>query len=404
MKSTSVQSLRHYLAQALNQTRAYSLNLLEEIDQDLICGQAHVEFSPIGWHFGHIAFTEAYWILEQLVGNQTIYPEYQRLFAADGLPKHERQNLPSIKTIVEYLALVRNKVKKYLKVAPVNQQERLWRWLIQHESQHCEIITFIWQLHLQQHSYRDNMINFAQSYVVAADTLEVTDLTTMVKIEAGEFTQGNDAPWAIDNERPAHKKYLATYYLDRCLVTCQQYHQFILAGGYQKRKYWSEPGWQWLQKNPVARPLYWSNSSDWANHPVCGVNYYEASAYAKYANKRLPTEAEWEKAAADASLNCNQHRLIGHTTPVKTYPPNQYGCTDMLGNVWEWTNSWFDGYSGFSSYPYSGYSEVYFDQQHRVLRGGSWATSKFALRSSFRNWYSPEVRQIFAGFRCAKDE
>ena len=104
------------------------------------------------------------------------------------------------------------------------------------------------------------------------------------------------------------------------------------------------------------------------------------------------------------SINCNHHRLIGHTSPVETYSPNQYGCHDILGNVWEWTSSWFDGYPGFSYYPYSGYSKVYFDRQHRVLRGGSWATSKFALRTSFRNWYSPEVRQIFAGFRCAKDE
>jgi len=406
LKSKSIQSLRQNLIQTLDQTRAYSLNLFEEIDPELIRSQAHVEFSPIGWHFGHIAFTEAYWILEQLAGSPTIYPQYQSLFAADGLPKHERQNLPSIKIIFEYLALVRDKVKKYLANAPIGQQERLWRWLIQHESQHCEIITFIWQLHLHQHSHRDNIINFAQSkshFDAANSSEEVVDLDTMVKIEAGEFTLGNDTVEAIDNERPTHKIYLGTYYLDRCLVTCQQYHQFMMSGGYRQRKYWSDIGWQWLQNNPVSQPLYWADSLDWANHPVCGVNYFEASAYAKYINKRLPTEAEWEKAAADTSLNCNHHRLIGHTSPVETYSPNPYGCQDMLGNVWEWTNSWFDSYPGFNSYPYAGYSAVYFDKRHRVLRGGSWATSNFALRPSFRNWYSPEVRQIFAGFRCAKD-
>ena len=166
----------------------------------------------------------------------------------------------------------------------------------------------------------------------------------MLKVEAGEFIIGSDAIEALDNERPAHKVYLDTYWLDRYPVTCGQYAQFMAAGGYQKRQYWSKAGWQWLQQNPVSQPLYWSNSSDWLDHPVCGVSYHEAEAYANFAHKRLPTEAEWEKAAFK-SLNCNHNCLIGHTSPVTAYTDrSKYGCQDMLGNVWEWTSSWFAGY------------------------------------------------------------
>ncbi|MCJ8280089.1 MAG: formylglycine-generating enzyme family protein, partial [Rivularia sp. ALOHA_DT_140] len=147
---------------------------------------------------------------------------------------------------------------------------------------------------------------------------------------------------------------------------------------------------------------------------------YEAEAYAKFVGKRLPTEAEWEKAASwdeesksrriypwgdkkPTSEYCNHNNIHNQTTPVNAYPLGQsaYGLYDTLGNVWEWTTSWFDAYQGFQHYPYKGYSQVYFDNQHKVLKGGSWATRPWALRSSFRNWYHPGVRQMFAGFRCA---
>ena len=403
MKSTSIQS-KSSITVALSQTRCYTLDLLSQIDETLFSQQAHPEFSPIGWHFGHIAFTEAYWVMTRLAKLPIESPEkYQLLFAADGLPKQERQNLPTIATIEQYLETVRTRTLDYLEIAPLAQQERLWRWLIQHESQHCETISLLWQLHQQR---KLNIFNWNKSQLTTGEdtAASTTHVTQMVQVKEGEFTLGSNRVNALDNERPAHKIYLDTYWIDRYLVTCGQYWQFMHAGGYQQRKYWSEAGWQWLQKNPVDRPLYWADNPDWVDHPVSGINYYEAEAYAQFVRKRLPTEAEWEKAALGASLNCNHSRSIGHTTPVNTYPePSTYGCQDMLGNVWEWTTSWFAGYPGFTPYPYSGYSAAYFDDQHRVLRGGSWATSSNTLRISFRNWYHPEVRQIFAGFRCVKD-
>jgi gamma-glutamyl hercynylcysteine S-oxide synthase len=399
LKSASIQSCRHSVAIALTKTRSQTLDLLTQIDESLFCLQVHPEFSPIGWHFGHIAFTEAYWVLEHLANlSSSFSPAYQRLFAADGLPKQERQNLPAIAIIKQYLQEVRNQTLDYLETAPIPQQERLWRWLIQHESQHCETISFLWQLAQQRHFAIASLKNSPNK--VPSNT----NITEMVKVAGGEFTIGSDSVEALDNERPAHQIYLDAYWIDRHPVTCRQYAQFMASGGYQTRQYWSAAGWQWLQQHPVNQPLYWSNHVDWLDHPVYGVSYYEAEAYGNFVQKRLPTEAEWEKAAWGASLNGNHSRLIGQTTPINTYTQtSQSGCQDMLGNVWEWTASWFAGYPGFTPYPYPGYSEAYFDGQHRVLRGGSWATSSAGLRTSFRNWYHPQVRQVFAGFRCAKD-
>ena len=411
MKSVLTQSPKSAIAQALTQCRDLTLQLANISDRTLT-QQSHPDFSPIGWHLGHIAFTEAYWILEQLAQQPPSYPEYHKLFAADGLPKAQRQNLPSLDAIKDYLATVRAKTLDYLEIAPIETQQRLWWWLIQHESQHNETIAFVKQLH----NLRDGAL-FSLNTNHSPDAIE----PLMVKIAAGEFVMGSDEIEAQDNERPAHLVYLDDYYIDVYPVTCGQYRQFIIAGGYQNSRYWSEEGWQWLQKNLVSQPLYWLDSSQYRNHPVCGVSYYEAEAYANFVGKKLPTEAQWEKAAqfkldsskqvnikrenlANHYLKGNNSNAIAHTTPVNAYPEAQtmWGCYDMLGNVWEWTNSRFAGYTGFSSYPYKGYSEVYFDDRHYILKGGSYATHPWALRSSFRNWYHPWVRQIFAGFRCVK--
>ena len=417
MKFTSIQSRREEIFNTLQACRNRTLDLFTDIDLETWCKQAHPDFSPVGWHLGHIAFTEAYWILECSAGLPPVCSQYHKLFAADGLPKSERQNLPAIKVIREYLDTVRTQVLTYLETAPLEKQERLWRWLIQHESQHSETIAFLLQLQRWDRDGFYTQLHFSNPK--SAERRPKSD--EMLEIPAGEFAMGSDAIDAQDNERPAHWVYLDTYRIDRYPVTCDRYREFMAAGGYQERQFWSEEGWQWLQENPVSQPLYWSDSSDWDNHPVCGVSWYEAEAYAQFMGKRLPTEAEWEKAVSwDVQKGqkrlypwgnnepnvklCNYDTLVGHTTPVNAYPGSQsaYGCCDMLGNVWEWTASWFAGYEGFKPYPYRGYSQTYFDNQHRVLRGGSWATRPWAMRSSFRNWYHPGVRQILAGFRCAR--
>lgn len=399
--------------ETLQSCRFNTLELFKKIKGDAFFEQVHPDFSPIGWHLGHIAFTEAYWILEKLQGLDPIFKEYRKLFAADGLPKTERQKLPSFQIIQDYLQIVRYQVLEYLAIAPLEKQEKFWWWLIQHEIQHRETITFLLELdNFQQGNYP----KLSNSLIVSS----AAKSSTIIDIPAGEFLMGSECLQAQDNEGSAQKVLTKSYQIDTYPVTCGQYQKFIEAGGYSKSNYWSEAGWQWRKENLISQPLYWIDSKEWSENPVCGVSWYEAEAYAKFVGKRLPTEAEWEKAASWDETNqqsriypwgnnlpdknlCNHDYQIGQSTPVNYYPKGQsaYGCQDMLGNVWEWTDSWFAPYPNFQPYPYPGYSQIYFDQQHRVLRGGSWATGIWGLRNSFRNWYHPWTRQILAGFRCA---
>ena len=430
----SKSSFKQTIFQAFTQCRTKTLTLFEGMDEVTFCHQAHPDFSPVGWHLGHIAYTESLWLLERTAGLPCMFPQYRRLFAADGLPKCDRVKLPKLEEICYYLNTVREKVFDYLEVADLETEAPLWRFLLQHESQHSEIMCFV----LEMCKLEDKEIGKCGKYnskfspsphhpISPSPHLPIPPsphpLEGMIQIPAGEFEIGNDSPHALDNERPAHRVYLDTYYIDRFPVTCGQYRAFMAAGGYENPQWWSKEGWEWLQTGKITQPLYWHEDLTWDNHPVCGVSYYEAEAYAKFVDKRLPTEAEWEKAASwDAKTNqrctyawgdaqptpehCNHDQKMGKTTPVNAYPAGQspYGLYDTLGNVWEWTATWFDGYKGFQYYPYIGYSQVYFDRQHRVLKGGSWATRPWALRSSFRNWYHPGVQQVLAGFRCAKSE
>jgi gamma-glutamyl hercynylcysteine S-oxide synthase len=317
--------------------------------------QAHPSFSPIGWHLGHIAYTEALWILDRQL--QLPLPpqqrDWQQLFAADGLAKAERENLPDWVAVANYLAVVRQQVDEALETKSV--PERLIHWLLQHECQHAETM----QMVLAMHRSRSAPIGLSTN----------PSLSKMITIPAGEFLMGcSDA--AIDNEGPSFIVTLPAYQIDEQPVSIAQYREFILADGYRNREFWSVAGWQWLQSHPVDRPLYW-NGQD--HEPVCGLSWYEADAYARFVGKRLPTEAEWEKAAP----------LI-----------------PGIGQVWEWTMTTFAAYPQFQPYPYRGYSQAYFDAAHWVLRGGSVATWAPARRPTFRNWYHPEVRQVFAGCRC----
>ncbi len=410
-----------YIRDAFQECRTQTLALFDKISEEAFYSQVHPDFSPIGWHLGHIAFTESLWLWERSAGEKCIFPQYRKLYAADGLPKSQRVELPSIEETRDYLDVVREKVFDYLEVADIATAAKIWFFLLQHESQHCETISIIWELIKTTTPTSHSPSPIPNSPICHE----------MIKIPAGEFLMGSNAIDALDNEMSTHRVDLDTYFIDRYPVTCKDFGDFIQAGGYKKSQYWSDAGWTWLHsetskqpnKQRIRQPLYWHDDAAWDNHPVCGVSYYEAEAYAKFVGKRLPTEAEWEKAArwdTQASIsrkypwgeepkteycNCATNISQFQTTPVNAYPQGKsaYGMYDALGNVWEWTSSWFDGYPGFTYYPYTGYSQVYFDGEHRVLKGGSWGTRIWAMRSSFRNWYHPHVREIFAGFRCVRD-
>nr|WP_293150161.1 MULTISPECIES: SUMF1/EgtB/PvdO family nonheme iron enzyme [unclassified Microcoleus] len=459
MRSKSIQSCREAIYQDLQQCRRGTFQLFADIDYNTFCRQAHPDFSPVGWHLGHIAYTEDLWLLQKCGGFKPVFPEYHQLFAADILPKKQRVFLPTFPEVELYLDAVRKKVLDYLEIAPIAQQERLWRFIIQHESQHCETVAFVLQMQEKEEgsSATSNVRDVAdrrhqeQGSSATSNVRDVIDRRNLekqglitnyqlpipnyqftipdaplpianleIEIPGGEFYMGSDAAETLDNERSRHLCDLEAYAIDRYPVTCGQYRDFMTSGGYQNRDWWSAQGWEWQKVHLVDRPLYWSENPAFNNHPVCGVSWYEAEAYCNFVGKRLPSEAEWEKAASwdpttgtkltypwgeaqpNASL-CNHGNHLANTSPVDAFPTgaSPAGCCDMLGNVWEWTASTFDAYPGFESYPYRGYSELYFDGEHRVLKGGSWATFPQAMRSTFRNWYYPGVRQIIAGFRCA---
>jgi gamma-glutamyl hercynylcysteine S-oxide synthase len=410
-----------YIRDAFQECRTQTLALFDKISEEAFYSQVHPDFSPIGWHLGHIAFTESLWLWERSAGEKCIFPQYRKLYAADGLPKSQRVKLPSIEETRDYLDVVREKVFDYLEVADIATAEKVCFFLLQHESQHCETISII----------RELIKTTTPAFYSPSPIPHSPICQEMIKIPAGEFLMGSNDVDALDNEMSRHQVNLNTYFIDRYPVTCKDFGDFIQAGGYKIPQYWSDAGWTWLHsetskqanKQRIKQPLYWHDDAAWDNHPVCGVSYYEAEAYAKFVGKRLPTEAEWEKAArwdVQASIsrkypwgeepkteycNCATNISQFQTTPVNAYPQGKsaFGMYDALGNVWEWTSSWFDGYPGFTYYPYTGYSQVYFDGEHRVLKGGSWGTRIWAMRSSFRNWYHPHVREIFAGFRCVRD-
>jgi len=398
--------------QWMQQCRLATLSLFQKVDQATFSCQAHPNFSPIGWHLGHIGYTEALWILEHLAGEfpQHLLP-YRRLYAADGLPKAERRNLPSLEETLSLLDDVRSRVFQYLSICPLENQERLWRWLLQHESQHCETIAIVLELQKSNPSFNSSNSPAATSKLSPIE--KHANSAEMIHIPAGSFQCGSNSINALDNEQPQHEIFLNSYWIDRYPVTQQQYRQFIEAEGYRIATYWHPEGWQWIAKCQIQQPRYWKNSLEYDHYPVCGISWYEADAYARFMGKRLPTEFEWEKAAAwnpttQQQTNFNWQTAAVNSTQIssttaKSPPQAPNDCYYMLGNCWEWTSSKFQPYIGFVAYPYKGYSQAYFDNQHYVLRGGSWATLHWTIRPTFRNWYYPQTQEIFSSFRCASD-
>jgi len=245
----------------------------------------------------------------------------------------------------------------------------------------------------------------------------------------------DDESRAYDNERPRHDVDLGAFQIDVAPVSNGEYLRFIEDGGYQREDLWTPEGWQVLGEQGWEGPAYWQRQEGrWSrvgfgrtrpldpNRPVIHVSWFEADAYARWAGKRLPTEQEWEKAASwdpargeartypwgegvpTAEL-ANLDQVLLEPMPVGTYPRGRsfFGCHQMLGDVFEWTASDFEPYPGFEAYPYPEYSEVFFGDGYKVLRGASWAVPEFMARNTYRNWDLPQRRQIFAGFRCVRD-
>jgi iron(II)-dependent oxidoreductase len=424
------------IALELTEARAETLRLFDLAEESVLHRSPGFGYRPIIWHLAHMGAFEGYWLLQKLCGQAPLDERYERVFDPIRTPREESKDLPSRREMEGYLLRVRGGVLAALDRFDFNDTDPLkaggyiFQLVLEHERQHQETLCYLFQLLDPSTKARpDHLSPAAFDGTTAAAGV-------MVSIPAGAFLLG--APWdsfAYDNERPAHEVTLPAFRIARAPVTNGEYARFVEEGGYERREFWTEEGWQWREKEGWQCPLSWRREGGaWVargmfdegelrvDHPVTGVSWFEAEAYARFAGKRLPTEAEWERAASwDISsgskrryawgdeppddARANYGRRHWGTTPVGRHPrgASAAGCLDMTGNVWEWTSTPFESFPGFEPYPYPEYSQEWFDGDHRVLKGGSWATSASVLRTSFRNFFRRPFRIAFAGLRLAED-
>ena len=438
-------ALRERIAAELVAARDRTTLLTTAIDEADLVKQHSPLMSPLVWDLAHIANQEELWLLREVGGRDPLHPEIDPLYDAFEHPRAERPTLPLLAPgeARGYGHEVRGRVLDLLeraafREAPAAFGESLtvnafaFGQVAQHEVQHDETM-------LATHQLRVGPPVLAAPPPPPAPA-DAAALPAEVLVPGGPFTMGTSTePWALDNERPAHEVHVAGFYLDTTPVTNAAYAAFIADGGYDNPRWWTADGWAHRQRAGLTAPLFWTGmggragTGEWTrvvfgreepiigNEPVLYVCWYEADAYARWAGRRLPTEAEWEKAARfDPATGLSRRYPWGNAEPeaaqanlgqqfLRPAPAGSYpagaapcGARQLVGDVWEWTSSDFLPYPGFSAWPYLEYSEVFFGPEYKVLRGGSFAVSPVACRSTFRNWDYPIRRQIFAGFRTAR--
>jgi iron(II)-dependent oxidoreductase len=416
-------------AAELDRSRARSIALTEAVDDDELVRQHSPLMSPLVWDLAHVGNQEELWLVRDVGGREPVRTDIDHLYDAFKHPRADRPQLPLLGPAEAraYVRTVRDKALDVLDTVamegrPLIEQGFAFGMIVQHEQQHDETM-------LATHQLRVGTAVLVAPPPPTSASAPVGE----VLIPAGPFTMGTSTDaWALDNERPAHAVDLPAFFIDRAPVTNAQYQEFIDAGGYDIPRWWSPAGWAHRQDAGLSAPMHWHGDGTYtrfghrepivANEPVVHVSFHEAQAYAAWAGRRLPTEAEWEKAArfdpatgrsrrypwgdddpTEEHANLGQRHLA--PAPIGAYPAgaSAYGVHQLIGDVWEWTTSAFRGYPGFAAFPYREYSEVFFGDGYRMLRGGSFGTDAAACRGTFRNWDLPIRRQIFSGLRCARD-
>ena len=420
------------IRRALERGRSATDDVLAHVSDEVLAAPLAPGVPPLVWSYAHVARFEELWILRTIGGARPIPDVHDHVYDAF---RRERSNGAKLPTLNP------NAVRSYVN----DVRERALDMLERVDLEAPDVLVrrgFVFGLVLQ---------NELQSQEAMLETLQcrtdaeypVTDGSSPdrapggpaeIEVPAGAFTLGATyEPWAYDNELEPHEVELPAFRIDRAPVTNGEFAEFVESHGYSSRKNWSDAGWEWREREGVTAPLYWEGSSyGWERirfgrrepitpwEPVQHVSFHEADAFARWAGKRLPTEVEWERAAAwhdhegkfrypwgqawmgfEASLD----RRRFSPAPAGSYAGgvSPVGCVQMAGDVWEWTASPFAPYPGFLSFPYPECSEVNFGDDVRVLRGGSWATDALVARASFRRWEGPERREAFTGFRCARD-
>jgi iron(II)-dependent oxidoreductase len=416
--------MREDLVRDLERARQRT-QLLTDLDEPTLLAQHDVLMSPLVWDLAHIGQQEELWLLR---GGDPDRPgllpaSVDALYDAFEHPRAERPSLPLLPP-VEARAFVHEVRGRVLDLVERTPDDQLFTagMVAQHEEQHDETMLATLQL-------RAGPPVLAGRPVPSGRALD----SERVFVPGGEFVLGVDGtgePFSLDNERPAHRVHVPSFWIGRAPVTNAQWQQFVSDGGYREPRWWSPRGWRHRLESGIERPKFWTATGTrmrfgdeeelGADEPVQHVDYFEAEAFAAWSGARLPTEIEWEKACAwDPDTGTRRRWPWGSAEPIPAlanlggaalrpapagaYPAgaSAYGAEQLIGDVWEWTSSDFAPWPGFTPMIYRRYSEPFFGGDYKVLRGGSWATAASAIRPSFRNWDHPTRRQIFTGVRLA---
>lgn len=366
------------IAEALSEARERTLALVEPLDDEQLNAVYSPILSPLAWDLGHIANFEELWLVQTIGGREPLRGDLGRFYDAIENPRKIRGELPILRDseLRSYMADVRERALDVMEGVeigpdvedPLLREGFVYEMLLAHELQHNETMLQLLQL-VEGYELPGEIESERSSARIAGSSAPGED--DMVAIEAGEHGIGApDRGFAYDNERPRHTVELAAFEIDRTPVSSGAYISFMEDTGAEAPLYWQHDGESWVdaargRRDPID-----------SSQPVIHVSWEQADAFARWAGKRLPTEHEWEAA---------RERLDG------------------VGHGWEWTSSDFLAYPGFSAFPYPEYSEVFFGEEYKVLRGSSWATHPRVARPTFRNWDLSRRSQIFAGLRCARD-
>jgi ergothioneine biosynthesis protein EgtB len=424
----------HDLLKRLAEAREQSDTLFGLVRPEFLYQRPIAERHRIIFYVGHLEAFDWNLLSERGLGLKSFSKELDRLFAfgidpvGDGLPTDVESDWPHKEDVVRYVRRVRRELDSaaegLLSEGETGENEfslnQLLQVAIEHRLMHAETLAYL--LHQMPHEQKAAPDKDAQ--ILAAPVAP-----RMIEIPAGTAVLGlrrEDSTFGWDNEFEQHAVNVPPFAIDQFKVTNQEYLKFVDAGGYQDRACWTSAGWEWVQQHGIARPGFWREHEgrwyqrtmfdelplplDW---PVY-VSQAEANAYACWAGKALPTEAQWQRAAygtKDDGLRPAPRRgnfdfRRWDPMPVNAYPEsaNSFGVADFAGNGWEWTNTLFAAFPGFEPFSfYQVYSANFFDNQHYVMKGGSMRTAACLVRPSFRNWFQPHYPHVYAGFRCVKN-
>jgi iron(II)-dependent oxidoreductase len=360
---------------AMGAARERTLALVAELDDEQLQRVHSPIMSPLVWDLGHIAAYEDLWLAHRHGGLELLRPELAALYDAFETPRAVRGEIEALgpPDAKAYMAAVSARVAEVLADCGVGDGV-LCEMVLRHELQHSET--------MRQTLAIAGLLPVGEQARSGAplDPREAGE--GWLELPTGRFEMGAAADgFAYDNERPRHGVELPAFQLARRPVSNGSWMRFSEGGGYERREWWSREGWAWKEEHDITH--HPAVAAGHPEAPVCHVSWFEADAFARAHGARLPTEAEWERAATWTQQTADG--LAGS------------------GRVWEWTSSHFNGYPGFIPYPYREYSQVFFGDAYRVLRGCSWATDPRVASLTFRNWDLPQRRQIFAGVRLARE-